>query len=128
MFSNKVLLIINSTISQCYRPKVRQITIDYLLQELSLFDSKDKEIYQDKRRIHRKSLIYDLFLIFEKRLIRYKQLSICQIMYNYRACLCAFLLGDTPNPIFCVPSQFVSWSAQPLEPPSETYVSALHDM
>ena len=33
-----------------------------------------------------------------------------------------------PRPTFCVPSQFVSWSAHPLEPPSETYVSALHDI
>ena len=33
-----------------------------------------------------------------------------------------------PNPTFCVPSQFKSWSAHPFEPPSETYVSALHDM
>lgn len=41
---------------------------------------------------------------------------------------CAFLLKGAPNPTFCVPSQFVSWSAHPLEPPSETYVSALHDM
>ena len=32
-----------------------------------------------------------------------------------------------PNPTFCVPSQFVSWSVHPLEPPSETYVFALHD-
>lgn len=33
-----------------------------------------------------------------------------------------------PSPNFCVPSQFVNWSAQPLEPPSEMYASALHDM
>ena len=39
-----------------------------------------------------------------------------------------FFLWIAPNPTFCVPSQFVSWSAHPLEPPSETYVSALHDM
>ncbi len=39
-----------------------------------------------------------------------------------------FLLVGAPNLTFCVPSQFVSWSAQPLEPPIETYVSALHDM
>ena len=36
----------------------------------------------------------------------------------------SFLLWQcTQNPIFCVPSQLVSWSSQPLEPPSETYVS-----
>ena len=40
---------------------------------------------------------------------------------------CDFFFDGAPNPNFCVPSQFVSWSAQPLEPPSETYVSALHD-
>ncbi len=33
-----------------------------------------------------------------------------------------------PSPNFCVPSQFVNWSAQPLKPPSEMYASALHDM
>ena len=41
---------------------------------------------------------------------------------------CHFFEGSAPNPFFCVLSQLVSWSAQPLEPPSETYVSALHDM
>lgn len=39
-----------------------------------------------------------------------------------------FFFLCVPNPIFCVPSQFKSWSAHPFEPPSETYVSALHDM
>ncbi len=38
------------------------------------------------------------------------------------------LWGLEPKPNFCVPSQFVSGSAQPFEPPSETYVSAQHDM
>ena len=41
---------------------------------------------------------------------------------------CDFFFGDAPNPNFCVPSQFVSWSAQALQPPSKTYVSVLHDM
>ena len=36
---------------------------------------------------------------------------------------CDFFFDGAPNPNFCVPSQLVSWSAQPLEPPSETYVS-----
>ena len=35
---------------------------------------------------------------------------------------CGFFFDGAPNPEFCVPSQLVSWSAQPLEPPSETYV------
>lgn len=39
-----------------------------------------------------------------------------------------FLLVGVSNPTFCKPSQFVSWSAHPFKPPSETYVSALHDM
>ncbi len=38
------------------------------------------------------------------------------------------LWGLESNPNFCVPSQFINWSALPLEPPSETYVSALHDI
>ena len=45
----------------------------------------------------------------------------------YRCTLC-FIRVTVSNPTFCVPSQFVNWSAQPLEPPSETYVSALHDI
>ena len=38
------------------------------------------------------------------------------------------LFDGAPNPNFCIPSQFVSWSAQPLEAPREAYVFALHDM
>lgn len=34
-----------------------------------------------------------------------------------------FCFIGVPNPTFCVPSQFVSWSAHSFEPPSETYVS-----
>ena len=50
------------------------------------------------------------------------------IILNYSEKPLSFFLWTAPNPTFCVPSQFVSWSAQPLEPPSETYVSALHDI
>ena len=56
--------------------------------------------------------------------------SICHYsLFFYRPSPFSFFCGMLPSPTFCcVPSQFVSWSAQPLEPPSETYVSALHDM
>ena len=54
--------------------------------------------------------------------------SICHYsLFFYRLIPFSFFCGMLPSPIFCVPSQFVNWSAQPLEPPSETYVSALHD-
>ena len=49
-------------------------------------------------------------------------------LFFYRPSPFPFFCGTLPSPTFCVPSQLVSWSAQPLEPPSETYVSALHDM
>ena len=55
--------------------------------------------------------------------------SICHYsLFFYRLIPFSFFCGMLPSPIFCVPSQFVSWSAHPLKPPSETYVSALHDM
>ena len=38
-----------------------------------------------------------------------------------------FFLINASNPHFCVPSQLVSWSAHPFEPPRETYMLALHD-
>lgn len=41
---------------------------------------------------------------------------------------CAFLFVAAPHPNSCIPSQFASWPAHPFEPPSESYVSALHDM
>ena len=44
----------------------------------------------------------------------------------YRVILFFFSFENELNPAFGVPSQFVNWSAQPFEPPSETYVSALH--
>ena len=50
------------------------------------------------------------------------------IILTYSEKPLGFFLRTAPNPTFCVPSQFVSWSAHPLEPPSETYVSALHDI
>ena len=50
------------------------------------------------------------------------------IILTYSEKPLGFFLRTAPNPTFCVPSQFVNWSAQPFEPPSETYVSALHDM
>ena len=50
------------------------------------------------------------------------------IILTYSEKPLGFFLRTAPNPTFCVPSQFVSWSAQPLEPLSETYVSALHDI
>ena len=49
------------------------------------------------------------------------------IILTYSEKPLGFFLRTAPNPTFCVPSQFVSWSAQPLEPPSGAYVSALHD-
>lgn len=55
--------------------------------------------------------------------------SICHYsLFFYRPSPFSFFCGMLPSPTFCVPSQFVSWSAQPLEPPSETYVSALHNI
>ena len=55
--------------------------------------------------------------------------SICHYsLFFYRPSPFSFFCGMLPSPIFCVPSQFVNWSTQPLEPPSETYVSALHVM
>ena len=60
--------------------------------------------------------------VISKRLFFSRQYEIC------RDCSYVFLFIGASNPAFCVPSQFVSWSAHPLEPPSETYVSALHDM
>ena len=50
------------------------------------------------------------------------------IILKYSEKPLGFFLRTAPNPTFCVPSQFVSWSAHPFEPPSETYVSALHDI
>ena len=44
------------------------------------------------------------------------------IILTYSEKPLGFFLRTAPNPTFCVPSQFVSWSAHPLEPPSETYV------
>lgn len=48
-------------------------------------------------------------------------------VYNY--CIVPrFFFGRVPNPIFCVPSRLVSWSAQPLDPPVMTLVLELHDI
>ena len=50
------------------------------------------------------------------------------VYYSFLSYRLPFFIIEVHNPTFCVPSQFVNWSAQPLEPPGETYVSALHDM
>ena len=39
-----------------------------------------------------------------------------------------FFFSGAAIPCFFEPSQFVSWSAQPLEPIRETLLSALHDI
>ena len=39
-----------------------------------------------------------------------------------------FFFSGAARPCFFEPSQFVSWSAQPLEPIRETLLSALHDI
>ena len=45
---------------------------------------------------------------------------LCDIHYVYGQRFCVFLLAGVPKPTFYVASQFVSWSAHPFEPLSET--------
>ena len=52
--------------------------------------------------------------------------SICHYcLFFYRPSSFSFFCGMLPSPTFCIPSQFVSWSAQPLEPPSVILVNVL---
>ena len=91
--------------------------------ESSIIDHKDKESYSDERINHWK---YSLLASHFCNLRRFAVSNATNRHYQDKPC--NFFFGDAPNPNFCVPSQFVSWSAQALEPQSETYVSALHDM
>ena len=49
----------------------------------------------------------------------------CYSLFFYRPSPFSFFCGMLPSPTFCIPSQFVSWSAQPLEPPSVILVNVL---
>ena len=99
--------------------------MDFLLIELSIIDHKSRKSYSNERINNWKSLFgASHFCNFRQFVVTLQIASHC----HYLDKPWVSFLGDAPNPNFCVPSQFVSWSAQPLELPSETYVSALHDM
>lgn len=52
--------------------------------------------------------------------------SICHYsLFFYRLIPFSFFCGMLPSPTFCVPSQFVSWSVRPLEPPSTSLIDEL---
>ena len=89
----------------------------------SIIDHKDKESYSDERTNNWK------FLFGASHFCDLRRFAVTNATNrHYQDKPCGFFFGDAPNPNFCVQSQFVIWSAQALEPPSETYVSALHDM
>lgn len=100
--------------------------MDFLLIELSIIGDKSKKSYSDERINNWK------YLLLASYFCNLRWFVVTDFTNHLSLSLpdkpCGYFFGGAPNPNFCIPSQFVSWSAQPLEAPRETYAFALHNM
>lgn len=92
----------------------------YLINELSDFGYKYNHNFRKITKLPEDSSLFSYILTVESDLLA--QIAANRSRWNRFAILqmaCPFFFVIAPKPSFFVPSQFVSWSAQPSEPPRE---------
>lgn len=97
------------------------------LQKYIIFSAKTFVLFINYRYL---TVEVDKRILFRIIVMFFTNLRVCWRIecYHFSVLLSPqlfFFCGMLPSPTFCVPSQFVSWSVRPLEPPSTSLIDEL---
>lgn len=85
------------------------------IYKLQIFNRRSRQTYIVSYNCH---VFYESKSLLANRMLPF----LCSFIAT---ALFSFFCGMLPSPTFCVPSQFVSWSVRPLEPPSTSLIDEL---